>query len=132
MAVMSSWPVAWPVDVREFYESLAVQYGWPDVVVDGVAANVEYLRGLDESDRERVYLCGDDEEGSRWYFEAVEDRGELVPIRQVEIGDDSVHRYSWRRREDESGFLTDQAIDPGDGLERCEAAVFLEARESGA
>jgi hypothetical protein len=124
---MRSWPTSWPDAVRQFYESLADEFGWSDYVVEGVSANVEYLRGLDASDRERAYFSGD-AEGERWLFEAVDDGGRFVVIRQVVIdAGGGVHRYSWRRREDEHGGLTDQAIEPTDGLERGEVSEFIDA-----
>jgi hypothetical protein len=78
---MRSWPTSWPDAVREFYESLADEFRWDDSTVAVVAAHVEYLRRLDASDRRRSYFACD-AEGARWLFEAVDDAGELVVIRQ--------------------------------------------------
>jgi hypothetical protein len=79
-------------------------------------------------DRERVHFSGD-AEGAKRLFEAVEDRGELVAIRQVVIDADGVaHRYSWRRREDENGGLSEQAITSHQSIARAEAAEFVDAR----
>jgi hypothetical protein len=129
--IMTSWPAAWPTGVREFYESLANQFDWSDHVVDGVTANVEYLRCLEASGRKRSYFCGG-WEGERWLFETVEDGAELVAIRQIVIDQDgAVHRYSWRRREDDDGALTDQAVEPTAALDRCESAEFADAWGTG-
>jgi hypothetical protein len=129
---MSSWPADWPEPVRGFYAALADRFGWREATVEGVIANVEYLRALAESDRPRTYFEADIDKG-RWLFEVVEDGGELIAIRQVVVyADGGVHRYSWRQREDDAGFLTDQAIDPSEGVQPSNAAAFGAAWGDGA
>jgi hypothetical protein len=62
-----------------------------------------------------------------WYFEAVEDRGQLVAIRQLTVeADGTRHRYWADRLEDDWGFLTDQPLAPqeSDGLEAVSAEQF--------
>ena len=57
-----------------------------------------------------MYLQGE-LEGARWLWETVLAGDDLVAIRQIDIDPNGVaHRYSWRQREDDAGFLTDQAI----------------------
>ncbi|WP_326666977.1 hypothetical protein [Streptomyces canus] len=71
----------------------------------------------------------EDEEGGRWYIEAVPDRGELIALKQAELTSaGQLHRYSWEHLEDERGGLTDQAIDPEvDPLEAIPAEEFQRA-----
>ena len=79
-----------------------------------VEESVEYYRSLQSSSRTRRYFLAHapDHPTERWYFEAVEDNGELVAIRQLVIeGDGSRHSYSADHMEDEWGFLTDQPLD---------------------
>jgi hypothetical protein len=122
-----TWPAAWPSDVVDWYASLASKFGWPPVVVEGVVANVEFLRRLDDGDLPRSYLQGEFE-GVRWFWEAVLAGAELVAVRQIEISaDGSARRYSWRRREDDAGGLTDQALKPADGLAPLSREEFLAA-----
>jgi hypothetical protein len=124
---MGRWPDGWPDEVARCYERLALQFNWPATVIEGVVANVEYLRTLSRSDRPRHYLEGQFE-GRRGLYEAVEDRGELVVIRQVEIGPDGdAHRYWWGYREDDVGFLTDQALSPDCRLQPLSADEFAAA-----
>jgi hypothetical protein len=122
-----TWPAAWPSEVVDWYELLARRFGWPQSVIEGVIANVEYLRQLDGSDLPRWYLQGEFE-GVRWFWEAVRAGGELVAVRQIEISPDgSARGYSWRRREDEVGFLTDQALEPSSGIVPLSREAFLSA-----
>jgi hypothetical protein len=121
---MSSWPTDWSDPVRRFYMSRADRFGWPEATIEGVIANVEYIRALTESDRARAYFRADTDEG-RLLYEVVHDGDEFVAIRQVEIHPDrSVHRYSWRHREDDAGFLAEKAIDPTDPFEPSDEAAF--------
>jgi hypothetical protein len=122
-----TWPATWPPEVADWYESLALEFGWPESVIEGVIANVEYLRQLDESDLPRSYLQGEFE-GVRWLWEAVHADGELVAVRQVEISSDGLaRRYWWRRREDDAGFLTDQPLEPSDEMTQLSREEFLAA-----
>jgi hypothetical protein len=124
---MTGWPPYWPSEVIDWYESLASRFGWSQRTIEGVVGNVEYLRRLEESDLPRSYLQGEFE-GVRWLWEAVQAGGELVAVRQVETGADGLaRRYSWRRREDDAGFLTDQALQPGEGMALLPREAFLSA-----
>jgi hypothetical protein len=124
---MTRWPASWPPEAADWYESLARRYGWNQPAVDGVIASVEYLRQLAESDLPRSYLQAD-AGGERWLWEAVKVGGELVAVRQVEISrDGSVRRYSWQRREDDAGFLTDQALELPDGTASLTGEAFASA-----
>ncbi|MFD6826624.1 hypothetical protein ACFWC5_40790 [Streptomyces sp. NPDC060085] len=79
------------------------------------AQSVAYFRSLDEGATLRYHFHHADEEGGLWYFEAVPHRGELIAIKQAELTQAGrLHRYSWEHLEDEYGFLTDQALDPGE------------------
>ena len=96
-------------------------------MIQGVIANVEYLRQLDESDAPRSYLHGKSE-GVRWLFEAVQTGGKLTVVRPIEISlDGSARRYSWRRREDNAGGLTDQPLEPTNDLAPLSREEFLSA-----
>jgi hypothetical protein len=124
---MTGWPVYWPSEVIDWYESLASRFAWSRDTIDAVIASVDYLRRLEESDLPRSYLQGASE-GVRWLWEAVQAGGELVAVRQVEIGQDGVpRRYSWRRREDDAGFLTDQALEPAEDMTPLSREAFLSA-----
>jgi hypothetical protein len=124
---MTRWPAHWPAAVAERYEVLSTQFGWPQSTVEGVVANVEYLRGLEEGDLPRVYLQGEIE-GARWLWETVLADDDLVAVRQIDIAPDgSAHRYSWRQREDDAGFLTDQAIRPSAEIVPLPREEFLAA-----
>jgi hypothetical protein len=95
-------------------------------------ASIEYYLALDRSDRPRTYLFGPspDDERELWYFEAVEDNGVLVAIRQLTIGADGTrHAYSPQHVEDAWGFLTDQPIDYADELTPCDAEQFRQIWE---
>lgn len=59
---------------------MASRFGWSQSVIEGVIADVEYLRQLDESDLPRSYLHGEFER-VRWLWEAVQAGGELVAVR---------------------------------------------------
>ena len=88
--------------------------------------SIECYLALDRSDRPRTYLFGPspDDERELWYFEAVDDNGALIAIRQLTIGADGTrHAYSPQHIEDEWGFLTDQPIDYADELTPCDAAI---------
>jgi hypothetical protein len=115
-----------PHTVRAFHVSLADRFAWPEATIEGVIANVQYFRSLAESDRPHWFFAADTDEG-RWLFEAVGDGDELmIAIRQVDIDlDGGIHRYSWRHREDDAGFLTDQPIDPSEGDWRSPDAAEL-------
>ncbi|MEU0298520.1 hypothetical protein ABZ252_03435 [Streptomyces sp. NPDC006175] len=81
--------------------------------LERIAEIVAYYRALDERSALRHYFRHEDEEGGRWYSEAVPDRGELIFLKQAELTSaGQFHRYSWEHLEDERGGLTDQAIDP--------------------
>jgi hypothetical protein len=91
----------------------------------GVIVNVEYLRQLDESDLPRSYLQGEFEH-VRWLFEAVHVGVEMIAVWQMELSPDgSARRYSWRRREDEPGVLTDQPLEPTSDLAPLSREEFL-------
>ncbi|MFI6207001.1 hypothetical protein ACIBAI_11405 [Streptomyces sp. NPDC051041] len=85
-----------------------------------------YYRALDENATLRHHFRHTDEEGGSWYIEAVPDGGELIVVKQAELTPAGrCHRYSWEHLEDDHGFLTDQAIDPGeDPLESIPAEEF--------
>jgi hypothetical protein len=96
-------------------------------------ASIEYYLALDRSDRPRTCLFGPspDDERELWYFEAVDDNGALIAIRQLTIGADGTrHAYSPQHIEDEWGFLTDQPIDYADELTPCDAAQFRQIWEA--
>lgn len=91
---------------------------------------IQYYRDLEASERERRYFYGTSPEDDRelWLFEVVEDRGELVVIRQLTIeANGTRHRYSADHMEDDWGFLTDQPIDYADELSTCTADDFERA-----
>ncbi len=94
-----------------------------------MAEIVAYNRTLDERATLRHYFRHEDEEGGRWYIEAVPDRGELTVLKQAELTSaGQLRRYSWEHLEDERGGLTDQAIDPEvDPLEAIPAEEFQRA-----
>jgi hypothetical protein len=86
-----------------------------------------YFRGLDESGRPRIYLRAPDPEDERtqWLFEAVEDDGRRIAIKQIEArSSGEIHRYWWRHLEDEHGFLTDQPLDDGEVFWKSHAREF--------
>ena len=73
-----------------------------------------YFRALEELDRPRTFLRGADPENAKklWLFEVVEDEGERVALKQIEIdASEAIHRYWCEHLEDEHGFLTDQPLD---------------------
>jgi len=122
-----TWPAYWPSEVADWYESLASRSCWPQSVIEGVIANVEHLRRLDESDLPCSYLQAEFE-GVRWLWKAVQSGGELVAVRQIEISPDgTARRYSWRRREDDAGFLTDQPLEPSEVMAPLSREAFLSA-----
>lgn len=89
--------------------------------------SVGYYQPLQASTRPRTYLCGDapDVPTERWYFEAVEDGGELIAIRQLVIeGDGTRHAYSADHIEDDWGFLTDQSLNGSEALSACSPEDF--------
>ncbi|RFC78237.1 hypothetical protein [Streptomyces sp. AcE210] len=94
--------------------------------LERIAEIVAYYRALDERATLQHYFRHEDEEGGRWYIEAVLDRGELIVLKQAELTSaGQLHRYSWEHLEDERGGLTDQAIDPEeDPLEAIPAEEF--------
>ncbi len=74
-----------------------------------------------------------DDPAERWFFEAVEDAGELVAIRQLTVESDGTkHVYSAEHLDDEWGFLTDQPLRPdeSDGLLPISAETFQAAWDS--
>ena len=80
----------------------------------------KYLRKLEESRRPRTHWRGVDPDDTQaeWLFETVEESGEHVAVKQVIVEPNgAVHRYSWERLEDSVGFLTDQPVKSGEGLE---------------
>jgi hypothetical protein len=96
-------------------------------------ASLEYYLALDRSDRPRTYLFGPspDDTHELWYFEAVDDNGALIAIRQLTIeADGTRHAYSPQHIEDEWGFLTDQPIDYADELSSCSAEQFRQIWEA--
>lgn len=63
-----------------------------------------------QADRERNDIRGT---AIRWLFETVEDGGADWAVKQMVVEPDgTVHRYSWERLEDASGFRVDQPLDP--------------------
>ncbi|TWV45622.1 hypothetical protein FRZ03_16100 [Streptomyces misionensis] len=90
------------------------------------ARTVAYFRALDENATLRRHYRHADEDGGLWYFEVVPDRGEWIAVKQAELtASGHLHRYGWEHLDDAHGFLTDQAIDPGeDPLEPVPAAEF--------
>ena len=110
---MSDWPSDWPPEMKEFWTRKATENGWNALIIEGVRRNIEYIRSLDESSRVPRYFHSDRSmDGHEDFFKAVEDDGELVVVRQIVIGPEGTHRYWWRVREDEEGFLTDQPMPP--------------------
>lgn len=94
---------------------------------------VRYYLALQGSSRPRTYLRGPspDDLAERWYFEAVEDDGKLIAIRQLTVEADGTRRaYSPEHIEDEWGFLTDQPIGRADQLSICSSAEFRAAWEA--
>lgn len=92
------------------------------------AEYVTYLLALQASSRARVYLFGPspDDLAELWYFEAVDDGGERIAIRQLTVqADGSRHAYSPQHVADEWGALTDQPIDYVNQLSACSAEDFL-------
>jgi hypothetical protein len=88
---------------------------------------IRYYLELEQSARPRRHLRGrsPDDEREQWYFEVLEDEGELIAVRQLTIeADGTRHRYSPQHLEDGWGFLTDQPIDPTDELSPCTADEF--------
>ena len=110
---MESSPRGWPPEVASYYADLAERRGWPSSVIQAFSESVDYYRGLDESRRERTFWEERDDAGRRWLFEAVRSADEhLVAIRQIEVEADGARRcYSWRRLEDDDGFLTTDSLD---------------------
>jgi hypothetical protein len=120
-------PADWSAEVVDRYASRAARLGWPPSVVEAVASNAEHIRNLAGSARRRRYFAGESE-GDQWLFEAVEDLGELVVIRQVLIEPNgATHRCSWSWIEDDEGGLTDEPLDPLRGPSPTTAACFEEA-----
>ncbi len=75
----------------------------------------ENYRRLDEGPGPFAYRHFPDAgvDGYRYWFKSAEDQGELIAIRQVQIGADGlVHRYWWEKLDDVAGGLTDQALHP--------------------
>jgi hypothetical protein len=88
-----------------------------------------YFAELEASSRPRTCWAGASPEDPTewWYFEAVEDAGEVVAIGQVTIDRaGGRHAYSADHLEDDWGFLTDQALAPEgfEGLGPCSAQRF--------
>jgi hypothetical protein len=94
---------------------------------------VRYYLALQGSSRPRTYLWGRSPEdpAERWYFEAVEDDGKLIPIRQLTVEADGTRlAYSPEHIDDGCGFLTDQPITHADELSICSADDFRAAWEA--
>ena len=92
------------------------------------AEYVTHFLALQESSRARVYLFGSSPEdpAELWYFEAVDDGGNRIAIRQLTVeADGSRHAYSPQHMEDEWGALTDQPIDFANQLSACSAEDFF-------
>ena len=72
----------------------------------------QFIRSLDERPGHRQYLAAHDaEDGRRYLWEVIDDRGELVAVKQLEIDLQGRRwRYDWTHLEDENGFLTDQPL----------------------
>lgn len=89
-----------------------------------------YYAGLDRSPKPRRYYFGrsPDDRREQWFFEAVEDEGRLIAIRQLTIAaDGSRQAYSPEHLDDARGGLTDQPIDYEDQLQIITAKDFYAA-----
>ncbi|MGH2671857.1 MAG: hypothetical protein ACRDHC_02665 [Actinomycetota bacterium] len=74
---------------------------------------IEYRRSLDESSRVPGYYPWTDHgDGFEGFYKVIEDEGDLVVIRQIDIDQDGIRRYWWQVSEDERGGLADQPLPP--------------------
>lgn len=93
----------------------------------------DYFRRLEESDVPRMHLRAPDpkDERTQWLFEVVEDDGQRVAIKQIEVESSGrIHRYWWQHLEDDRGFLTDQPLDDAEGLSEVSGDEFYRVWDS--
>ncbi len=70
-----------------------------------------YVKPLEDGTAPRRFLTAvDPEDGRRHFWEAVEEGGGLVAIRQLVIQGGLRWRYDWQHLEDENGFLTEAPL----------------------
>ncbi|SMC46835.1 hypothetical protein SAMN05661093_00001 [Kibdelosporangium aridum] len=106
-----------PAHVEDRYRRLAEQRRWTPEVRAAFRASVGWYRALDEDPGPRCYFEYVDEEGlsdkgSRWLWEAVIVDGDVVAIKQIEVPSSGPsRRYWWQHLEDDTGMLTDQALE---------------------
>lgn len=91
-----------------------------------------FIRSLDEQDGPRRYLTAQDpEDGRRYFWEAVEVKGGLVAVKQLEIDPQGTRwRYDWNHLEDENGFLTDQPLYADKNIVKTTRDVFFNEWET--
>ena len=105
------------MEVETYYRRLATQRHWPPQTEAAFRASVAWYRALDEGSEPRHYYeyvdcAGLVDEGARWLWEAVRVNHETVAIKQIELDSSGAARYYWWRQvEDDTGGLTDQALD---------------------
>lgn len=105
-----------PPDVAAYYDDMAARRGWPPDVRSAFLTSVAWYRTLDESDAPRRWFeCVDREglydKGARLLVETVE----LVAVKQIDITSAGARScYSWRRLEDDDGFLMSTEFDPAE------------------
>ena len=88
---------------------------------------VEFYRELDEGPGpfRSFHFPDASQDGHRYWFKAVDVDGDVVALRQDEVGtDDHVHKYSWIRMDDPRGMLTDQPLFPDE-----EESIEISAEE---
>jgi hypothetical protein len=71
-----------------------------------------FIRSLEERPGTRHYLTAQDpEDGRRYLWEAVDDGGAQIAVKQLEIDLEGRRwHYDWKHLEDDNGFLTDQPL----------------------
>ena len=91
-----------------------------------------FIQSLAERPGPRLYLKAQDpEDGRRYLWEAVEDGGRLVAVKQLEIDVQGVRwRYDWKHLEDENGFLTDQPLNMDTNILETTRSEFFNEWES--
>jgi hypothetical protein len=91
-----------------------------------------YVERLTASSLPRSHWAGVSTENpsEHWFFESVEDQGELVAIRQLTVESDGRrHAYTAKHLDDEWGFLTGQPLRPAESedLQPISAEAFQAA-----